>query len=195
MSIKTFFARLFGLKEKTGLRIYNGDGTWCFYAQDDGNGNVRLFERRTHNSALEATWYGGTNDPFDSGKSASGVHTKNYPKLEACALPMDLLRTHNNPCKGSPLPVLPWGTVARSDGTYNLSPNGTYVRVTNVKTGVQLTLPLNDLGPAKSASNAIDLTQAAYVKLAGARSARLLVQVTIINGTNLIAQSYARSRK
>lgn len=101
----------------------------------------------------EATWFGGSNDPMDDGRTASGISTKANPHLLGCSLPMDLgpLAKHN-PCEGSPLPKLPWFTK---------------VLVTHRVSGRGITVQLIDLGPSAPplATAALDLTQAAFLAL------------------------------
>ena len=82
----------------------------------------------------EATWFGGSNDPMDDGRTASGVSTKANPHLLGCSLPMDFgpLAKHN-PCEGSPLPRLPWFSK---------------VLVTHRVSGRGVTVQLIDLGPS-----------------------------------------------
>lgn len=102
-----------------------------------------------------ATWFGGANDPQDDGETASGLSTKKHPEILGCALPMDLgPAARHNPCAGSPLPKLPWGT---------------NVVVTNLANQRTVTVSLIDLGPSARpvAEAAIDLTQAAFVALGG----------------------------
>ena len=98
------------------------------------------------------TWFGGPNDPSDSGRTASGVSTREDPKLLGCALPMDGFNFHKT--DGSPIPRLPWGT---------------QVRVTNKRSGKSLSFPLIDLGPSRYAASraAIDLTEEGFRLLGG----------------------------
>lgn len=93
------------------------------------------------------TCFGGTNDPQDSGETASGISTKD-PSVIGCALPRD----YNGPSagvrkalQGSPIPEkLPFKTLVEVD-------NGiTIARV-----------PFIDIGPAKHTGNGLDLTVAA----------------------------------
>lgn len=123
---------------KSGL----GDGTWPWTARIDGNDVV------VDNCRM--TCFGGSDDPQDSGRTASGVSTKERPDLAACSLPMDgrmfqgLSKAEHAALDGSPIPRVPFKTV---------------VRVTvGDKT---LDLPVIDLGPGKRTGNALDLTIAA----------------------------------
>jgi hypothetical protein len=98
------------------------------------------------------TWFGGPNDPSDSGHTASGVSTRDHPDLLGCALPMDGF--HSAKTDGSPVPKLPWNT---------------FVRVTNRANGKSASVPVIDLGPSKFAAShaAIDLTEPAFRLLGG----------------------------
>ena len=125
--------------ESSELEILRGDGTWPWSAHVDGNDILVI--------GCRATCFGGSNDPQDSGETASGISTKFNPALKACALPM----IYGGPSKvmrkalgGSPLPVVPWRTM-----------------VEVMSNGKRLTVPVIDLGPAKYTGNAIDLTIAA----------------------------------
>ena len=92
-----------------------------------------------------ATWFGGDDDPLDSGETASGIRTFSNPDVLGCALPVV---AHHPSTQGSPLafkPRIPWMT---------------QVEVT--ANGKTLVVPLIDNGPAKSANDGIDLTQAAF---------------------------------
>lgn len=127
-----------------------------------------------------ATWFGGANDPHDSGKTASGVMTKGNPKLLGCSLPMNYQGPDYPTRKavgGSPLPMLPWGLARTGDPKIG----GTNVIVTcGTKS---LTLPLIDIGPARWARDGIDLTQAAFVQLGGSlRRGVIPVSYRIIGG-------------
>jgi len=101
---------------------------------------------------VTATWFSGPGDPSDTGRTASGVSTRDNPKLLGCALPMDGFRFHKT--DGSPIPKLPWGTL---------------VRVVNRISGQTESFPLIDLGPSKYATSgaAIDLTATAFTLLGG----------------------------
>ena len=97
--------------------LLTGDGSFSFVAQVEGDDIV------VRN--VVATWFGGPNDPNDSGETASGVRTDTNPLPDGCALPMDGFRhSHTN---GSPLPKIPWRT---------------QVAVTNKRTGKEMTAPL-----------------------------------------------------
>lgn len=130
----------------------------------------------------EATWFGGSNDPMDDGRTASGISTIANPKLLGCSLPMDLgPKAKSNPCKGSPLPRLPWFTK---------------VLVTHRVSGQEITTQLIDLGPSAPpvATAAIDLTQAAFVKLGGKlKAGRMPVDFRILGGAKTLG--IAESKK
>lgn len=119
-----------------------GDGTWPWTARIDGD-DVLVENARM-------TCFGGSNDPQDSGETASGISTKRNPDLAACSLPMDgrmfasLSKAEHGALDGSPIPRVPWRTL---------------VRVT--VNGKSVDLPVIDLGPGKRTGNALDLTIAA----------------------------------
>ena len=121
-------------------QILRGDGTWPWNAHIDGDDIVVIGAR--------ATCFGGSNDPQDSGETASGISTKANPNLAACSLPMIYTGASRALLKalgGSPLPRMPWKTM---------------VQVTDAH-GNTYSFPVIDLGPAKYTGNAIDLTIAA----------------------------------
>lgn len=123
----------------------------------------------------EATWFGGSDDPMDDGRTASGVSTKANPHLLGCSLPMDLGPfAKHNPCEGSPLPKLPWFTK---------------VVVINRSNGTELKVQLIDLGPSAPpvATAAIDLTQAAFRALGGdLKAGRMHVDFRIVGAAKLL---------
>jgi hypothetical protein len=125
--------------------LLRGDGSFSFTAQVSGNDIV------VRN--VKSSWFGGPDDPSDSGQTASGLSTRANPNLIGCALPMDGFK--NPRTNGSPIPRLPFLT--------------TMVSVTNRKTNITLGVKLIDLGPAKPPSShaALDLTKAAFVALGG----------------------------
>lgn len=120
-------------------KILTGDGSYPWTAQIDGDDIVVLGAR--------ATCFGGSNDPQDSGETASGISTKANPDIQACSLPMNYTGP-NGPTRraliGSPIPMLPWKTIVRVESG-----------------GKTLEVPVIDLGPAKTTKNALDLTIAA----------------------------------
>jgi hypothetical protein len=87
---------------------------------------------------VRATCWGGFDDPQDNGETASGMSTRHVPEPFGVALPVlpNVAST-----AGSPLPLLPWGTV---------------VKVTWGRG--EFYAPLIDNGPARATGNAIDLT-------------------------------------
>lgn len=127
------------MNDTSHLTILRGDGTWPWSAHVDGDDILVI--------GVRATCFGGSNDPQDSGETASGISTRNNPALKACALPMAYSGTSKALRKalgGSPIPKLPWGT-----------------KVEVMANGKHLTVPVIDLGPAKRTGNALDLTIAA----------------------------------
>ena len=96
-----------------------------------------------------ATWFGGPHDSEDSGATASGlVNTRQHPDFLGCALPMD--ESHSQATAGSPIPRLRWGTL---------------VEVVCRDTGLQVAVPLIDLGPSRGTGKALDLTEPAFEAL------------------------------
>lgn len=130
----------------------------------------------------EVTAFGGANDTGDSGETASGVSTKNNPKILGCALPM---RRNTSPradkkgrhpiLRGSPLPMIPWMTP---------------VIFTDPITKKRVTTKLIDEGPAGWTKHAGDLTVAAARKFdpkATANSANIpRLQIRIVGGAALV---------
>jgi hypothetical protein len=110
------------------------------------------------------TWFGGPNDPQDSGETASGVNTKENPNILGCSLPMDGF--HHSTTDGSPLPRLPWNT---------------FVKVRNLANSREISVPLIDLGPSLFAPSgaAIDLTESAF-RLIGGNTDRGKIQVDFV---------------
>ena len=138
-------------------KILKGDGSWCFHVRIDGEDLVC--------DSGTATWFGGCDDPLDNGETASGVKTCGNPDLMGCALPVV---DHHPSTKGSPLafrPRIPWGTKVI------------------VQCGEKsIVVPLIDNGPAKSARDAIDLTQAAFKQFAPLKRGVIPVRFRILGG-------------
>lgn len=113
---------------------------WSFSARIDGAD--LLLEN------VRATCWGGFDDPQDNGETASGMSTRHVPEPFGVALPVlpNVAST-----AGSPLPLLPWGTVVKV--TWEASAKGG-----GPKEPGQFYAPLIDNGPARSTGNAIDLT-------------------------------------
>lgn len=148
----------------TPPRILRGDGSFSFAAEVVGN------DIAVRN--VTATWFGGPNDPSDSGQTASGISTRNNPTLMGCSLPMDGFRHPKT--DGSPIPRLPWNTM---------------VRVKNLKTQTVIDLPLIDLGPSKFAGShaAIDLTETAFRSFGVNPSAGIMkVDYTVLGGARFV---------
>jgi len=144
-----------------------GDGTWPWHAKIDGDDIVIIGAR--------GTCFGGSNDPQDSGETASGILTKGNPNLKACALPLIYTGKSKAQLKalgGSPLPKVPWKTM---------------VRVTAGSKSIEV--PVIDLGPAKHTGNAIDLTIAAarfFDPRATATRFEMRCDVRIIGGAKFV---------
>ena len=145
--------------------ILAGDGSFGFVARIEGDDIVV--------ENVVCTWFGGTDDPQDSGETASGFNTAQNPSFQGCALPMDkhLFPRPFPPCDGSPIPKLPWWIkieVQRADGS-----------------GSPIEVPLLDIGPSKFAASraAIDLTKPAFVALGGSiNGGRIRVNYRVIGG-------------
>ena len=120
------------------------------------------------------TWFGGPNDPQDSGETASGVNTREHPNILGCSLPMDGF--HHAPTDGSPLPRIDWKT---------------FVKVRNRANNRELSVPLIDLGPSLDAASgaAIDLTEAAFKLIGGhTTEGKVRVDFTIPGGAKFLGQ-------
>lgn len=142
-------------------RTLVGDGTWYFTALVEGDDIVVRGQT--------ATWFGGDDDPGDNGETASGVVTRGNPSILGCALPMRGFNSAKT--NGSPIPRLPWNT---------------QVRVFCHQTSQVITVPLIDLGPAKSTGHALDLTQAAFKALGVSKEAGVMTaDFRIIDGAKL----------
>jgi N-acetylmuramoyl-L-alanine amidase len=124
--------------------VLRGDGSFPFVATVDGDDLVV--------EKVICSWFGGLHDPGDDGNTASGVNTKRNPDFQGAALPMDGF--HHRATDGSPIPKLPWRTP---------------VQVTNLQNNGKITVPLIDLGPAKTAGShaSLDLTPPAFQALGG----------------------------
>ena len=132
-----------------------------------------------------ATWFGGQADADsgqDSGETASGLNTIKNPNFFGCALPIDLNRPKNNPCKGSAIvnyaAKFPW-----------YAP----VWVTN-DAGLMVPGKLIDLGPdaPPEGEGTIDLTQPWFKALnpdnpAALKEGKMHVSVRIPNAVILFA--------
>ena len=142
MKIWSWFKSIFQptMPEDTSdLTILRGDGSWPWSAHVDGDDILVI--------GVTATCFGGSDDPLDSGETASGISTRDNPTLKGCALPMCYAGRSNALRKalaGSPIPRVPWGT-----------------KVEIMSNGRRLIVPVIDLGPAKRTGDAIDLTVAA----------------------------------
>ncbi|MBP7949028.1 MAG: hypothetical protein KA004_05185 [Verrucomicrobiales bacterium] len=156
----TWFIRQAAAKER---RTFAGDGTWPFCVILDGDDAVLMPVRGRQ---MLATWFGGDNDPDDSGETASGVRTRGNPSIMGCALPMQISNGRQvSKCAGSPIVNIPWRTM-----------------VTVTAGGVTLKVPLIDVGPAKRTADSLDLTQAAFKKFAPLRQGEFKVDSVRIHG-------------
>lgn len=120
---------------------------WKFKVEIDGDD---LWVRRT-----TSTWFGGDSDPLDNGETASGYPTKGHPELIACSLPMPHPKVKAT--QGSPIPLMPFGLT--STGKDN--PKGAHVDIF-VGDKSLMYVPVIDIGPAKSAEDALDSTVAVF---------------------------------
>jgi uncharacterized membrane protein YfbV (UPF0208 family) len=154
---------------------FRGDKTWPFALEF--NGELLATD-------VVATWFGGANDPEDSGQTASGYPTKGHPELLGCSLPMDFGDKVPS-TKGSPVPRMPFGLMGNGD----INTGGAFVEVWPVDHRENaIFVPVIDIGPAKSATRnphspkAIDLTVAAFTKLGGKLSdGNMRVSYRIVN--------------
>lgn len=126
---------------------------------------------------VRVTCFGGTDDPQDSGKTASGLSTK-PPGTMGCALPRNYTGPHaptRRSLEGSPIPqALPWRAP---------------VQFTERATGKTLVVPFIDLGPDLNTENAGDLTVAAakhFNPAATARNFEMLADIRIIGGAKYL---------
>lgn len=122
-----------------------------------------------------ATCFGGSNDPQDSGDTASGISTKPIGTL-GVALPRNYTGSHvptRIALQGSPIPEsLPFKTM-----------------VEFTSGGKTYAFPFIDIGPAKRTGNALDLTVAAarkYDPRATATRFEAFGDVRIIGGAKYI---------
>ena len=136
----------------------------------------------------KATWFGGSNDPMDSGETASGYPTKGHPNLMGCSLPMRYEGRHKATrvaLGGSPMPRMPFGIY--SNGRPNKA--GAWVRVTNNDTGNTIVVPVIDLGPARWTGKGIDLTIAAFKALGGSlRQGVMDVSYRVLGGAKYVSR-------
>lgn len=158
----TWFSRKAAIAEKR--KTFAGDGSWPFYVSIEGDDAVLI---PIQGRKMLATWFGGDNDPNDSGNTASGIKTKGNPSLIGCALPMSYIAA----CAGSPIPKLPWNTLVTVSGRnhWDNEPKA-------------LTVPLIDIGPNKRTGKTIDLTLAAFTKFAPLRQGVFQAETIRIHG-------------
>ena len=129
-------------------------------------------------SKVTCTFFGGDHDPQDDGTTASGVNTRNNPDVMGCALPV--IQTVKGkrylPTCESPIaitPHIPWKTQVQVTAGGNI-----------------ITVPLIDNGPnmQQCATHAIDLTEAAFIKLGGVTEVgRMTVSYRILGVAHLFA--------
>ncbi len=151
-------------RDTQGRVVLIGDGSFTFKVVVDGDD--LLVEN------VRATWFGGKDDNYDNGHTASGV-LNNQDGLSTplgCALPIP----GGHATSGTPFPKLPWKT---------------QVRVFNIHTARTITVPLIDIGPAKppAANAALDLTQSAFAALGGNKKAgSIRVNYRVIGGAKFL---------
>jgi hypothetical protein len=159
-----------------GGTILKGSGDWRWTAEVIGN-DIVVQNAKT-------TAFGGANDKADSGQTACGFPTKGHPELLGCALPLDgyaHTKREHEALDGTPLPHMDFGLTSKGADR----PNGAHVEVTDLKSGVQIVVPVIDLGPAKGTGHALDLTEAAarrFKSNATANNFSMVLQYRIING-------------
>ena len=159
-----------------GGTVLPGKGDWGWTAEIIGN-DIVVQNAKT-------TAFGGGNDKGDSGGTACGFPTKGHPELMGCALPLGgyahTAKEHDS-LDGTPLPHMEFGLTNKGSDR----PSGAHVEVTDLKSGVQIVVPVIDLGPAKGTGNALDLTEAAarrFKSNATANNFSMVLQYRIING-------------
>jgi len=154
-------------KDHLGRSVLVGDGSYGFKVVIDG-GDL-LVEN------VNATWFGGSDDPDDDGNTASGIRNdQDGPHTPlGCALPIP----GSPKTVGTPFPRLPWLT---------------RVRVYSLETGRTASVPLIDIGPAKppNANAALDLTQSAFAALGGnKKTGRIKVNYRVIGGVAFLLRT------
>lgn len=165
--IKSWFSKPKPQPVPSALQTFVGDATWPWYVVIDGH-DAKILPRKGRK--LSASWFGGNDDPLDNGETASGILTKGNPNLLGCALPMRLSNGKVvKSCAGSPIKSIKWRSVV-------------LVR----KGDKTLSIPLIDVGPAKYAGDAIDLTQAAFRQFAQKKDGVTLIdEITIVGGAKM----------
>ncbi|MEY2507483.1 MAG: hypothetical protein QOH01_1812 [Verrucomicrobiota bacterium] len=159
-----------------GGTILKGSGDWGWTAEVIGNDIV------VQNS--KTTAFGGANDKADNGQTACGFPTKGHTELLGCALPLDgyaHTKGEHDALDGTPLPHMDFGLTSKGADR----PSGAHVEVTDLKSGVQIVVPVIDLGPAKGTGHALDLTEAAARRFnsnATSNNFSMVLQYRIING-------------
>lgn len=152
-------------RDNQGRFVLAGDGSFLFKVVVDG-----------HDLLVEnarATWFGGKDDKYDDGQTASGVlnNQEGYLTPMGCALPIP----NGTRTRGTPFPRLPWRI---------------QVRVYNRANGKMITVPLIDRGPAKPpyANAAIDLTQSAFAGLGGNKEVgHISVNFRVLGGARYLS--------
>ena len=156
--------------------VLAGSGNWGWTAEVIGN-DIVVQNAKT-------TAFGGDRDQADNGQTACGFPTKGHPDLMGCALPLDgyahTAREHAA-LDGTPLPHMDFGLTSKGASR----PSGAHVEVTDMKSGVQIVVPVIDLGPAKGTGHSLDLTVASarrFQSNATANNFSMVLQYRIING-------------
>jgi hypothetical protein len=159
-----------------GGTILKGSGDWGWTAEIIGN-DIVVQNAKT-------TAFGGANDKGDNGQTACGFPTKGHPDLLGCALPLDgyahTPREHAA-LDGTPLPHMDFGLTSKGADR----PAGAHVEVTDLKSGVQIVVPVIDLGPAKGTGHPLDLTEAAarrFKSNATSNNFSMVLQFRLIDG-------------
>lgn len=126
---------------------------------------------------VRCTCFGGTDDPQDSGETASGVSTKD-PDIRGAALPRRY--TGHNPA------------VLKALGDGLIPPRVPFhlpVEITDLATGHQEWAPFIDIGPASHTGNYLDVTEAVAKKFdpeATARSFEMRCDYRIVGGAKYL---------
>lgn len=126
----------------------------------------------------------GTDDPEDSGKTASGLDLNKHPNFRGVALPMRVASIKS--LRYSPLPFMPYGV--SSTGRYK--PEGTFVIIEDEKSkSITNAAPLVDIGPSLWTGVGVDLSVALARNLDSTATAinfKRRVTVKILNGAKYL---------
>ena len=126
---------------------------------------------------VRCTCFGGTNDPQDSGETASGVSTKD-PSILGVALP----RRYTGRSRA----------LIKALGSGIIPPTVPFllpVEITELSTGKKFTAPFIDIGPATHTGNGLDVTVAVARKFnprASATNFEMRCDYRVIGGARFV---------